>query len=44
MQSPTLILYTMRIKAEIDVKEIALRVFVIVFVMFVFYIALVPNK
>jgi hypothetical protein len=34
----------MKVKEEIDFREWALRAFVIVFVIFVFYIALVPNK
>jgi hypothetical protein len=34
----------MKVKAEPDIKEWALKAFVIVFVIFVFYIALVPNK
>ena len=40
----TLKLNAMKLKAEINIKEFALRAFVVVFVLFVFYIALVPNK
>lgn len=42
----TLIFDAMKAKEEIkiNIKELALKAFIIVFTIFVFYIALVPNK
>ena len=44
MENFTLKFKNMRVEEKPDAEEWALRAFVVVFIIFVFYIAIVPNK